>query len=75
MVKGKRCYFGKVSADPKGEAAIQAWLRRRDGILTGQDGRRASAASETRPFYGRLYLGPILGVDFSSRRILRACWQ
>jgi len=36
-VKGKAYYFGKVSTDPEGKAAIQDWFNRKDGILAGCD--------------------------------------
>ena len=38
-VKGKLYYFGKVSTDPKGEAAIKDWLARKDAILAGCDNK------------------------------------
>src|SRR5687768_7405948 len=35
-VRGRFCYFGKVADDPKGEQALEAWLRDRDDLLAGR---------------------------------------
>lgn len=35
-VKGKLHYFGKIAADPKGEAALKEWLRVKDDLLAGR---------------------------------------
>jgi integrase len=35
-VKGKFAYFGKVVDDPRGEAALQLWLKDRDELLAGR---------------------------------------
>ncbi|HEX3998967.1 MAG TPA: tyrosine-type recombinase/integrase [Pirellulales bacterium] len=32
-VKGKMVYFGKIADDPKGKAALAAWLQDKDGLL------------------------------------------
>lgn len=34
-VRGKIHYFGRLDADPKGEAALQEWLDRKDDLLAG----------------------------------------
>jgi hypothetical protein len=38
-VRGKLHYSGKVEGDPKGEAALQKWLERRDDLLAGRTPR------------------------------------
>ncbi|MGA2031314.1 MAG: tyrosine-type recombinase/integrase [Thermoguttaceae bacterium] len=38
-VRGKFHYFGKVSDDPRGETALQAWLDQRDDLLAGRTPR------------------------------------
>ena len=35
-IRGKFSYFGKVADDPKGQAALQLWLDRRDDLLAGR---------------------------------------
>lgn len=35
-VRGKFVYFGKVSDDPQGEAALNLWLDQRDDLLAGR---------------------------------------
>lgn len=35
-VLGKLKYFGKVATDPKGEAALQLWVKRKDALLAGR---------------------------------------
>jgi len=35
-VKGVHRYFGKVSSDPKGEAALVLWLAQKDALLAGR---------------------------------------
>lgn len=40
-VKGKFCYFGKVSDDPKGEKALVRWLDEKDALLAGRKPRRS----------------------------------
>jgi integrase len=35
-IRGKFSYFGKVADDPKGQAALQFWLDRRDDLLAGR---------------------------------------
>ena len=35
-VRGRFSYFGKVADDPKGEAALQLWVTRRDDLLAGR---------------------------------------
>jgi integrase len=42
-VRQKLHYFGKVADDPKGEAAIQLWLDRKDDLLAGRTPRTAAA--------------------------------
>ncbi|MEN6405429.1 MAG: tyrosine-type recombinase/integrase [Thermoguttaceae bacterium] len=46
-IKGKAYYFGKVSTDPQGKAAIQDWLARKDGIFAGQDDSKKSLTPAT----------------------------
>jgi integrase len=41
-VRGKLHYFGKVSADPKGEGALLLWLDQRDDLLAGRMPRNRS---------------------------------
>lgn len=38
-VRGKFHYFGKVSDDPKGEAALDLWLAQKDELLAGRTPR------------------------------------
>jgi len=38
-VRGKHHYFGKVSQDPNGQAALDRWLREKDDLLAGRDPR------------------------------------
>jgi integrase len=38
-VRGKFCYFGKWTEDPKGEAAIQLWADQKDDLLAGRTPR------------------------------------
>ena len=38
-VRGKFCYFGKVSDDPKGEQALTKWLKEKDELLAGRTPR------------------------------------
>jgi len=38
-VRGSFCYFGKVSDDPHGEAALQKWLDQKDALLAGRKPR------------------------------------
>ena len=42
-VRRKLCYFGKVDGDPKGEAALQVWLRDKDDLIAGRTPRTRSA--------------------------------
>ncbi len=35
-VKGKFCYFGKITDDPEGKAALDLWLEQRDDLLAGR---------------------------------------
>lgn len=42
-VKGRFCYFGKVSDDPKGDRAIRLWLEQKDSLLAGRKPREVSA--------------------------------
>jgi integrase len=44
-VNQKRYYFGSVKTDPKGVAALQDWLKRKDAILAGMDTPTVAAAS------------------------------
>lgn len=41
-VRGKLHYFGKVTDDPKGEAALALWLDRKDDLLAGRTPRVTS---------------------------------
>ena len=43
-IRGKFHYFGKVSNDPRGEAALRLWLEQRDDLLAGRVPRVASDA-------------------------------
>lgn len=36
-VKGRTRYFGKIANDPKGEAALEKWLREKDELLAGRE--------------------------------------
>ncbi|QDU55690.1 tyrosine-type recombinase/integrase [Aeoliella mucimassa] len=38
-VRGKLHYFGKIEADPKGEAALEQWLDQKDYLLAGRKPR------------------------------------
>jgi integrase len=38
-VRGKFCYFGKWTEDPKGEAAAQLWADQKDDLLAGRTPR------------------------------------
>lgn len=38
-VRGTRHYFGKVSDDPKGQAALRLWLDQKDDLLAGRKPR------------------------------------
>lgn len=38
-VRGKLCYFGKWTEDPKGEAALNLWLEQKDYLLVGRKPR------------------------------------
>lgn len=38
-VQGRRIYFGKVSDDPQGKAALEKWLTQRDDLLAGREPR------------------------------------
>jgi integrase len=42
QVRGKRHYFGKVSDDPKGEAALRLWLDQKDDLFAGRTPRDKS---------------------------------
>lgn len=46
-VRGKLHYFGKVVGDPKGEAALQAWIDQRDDLLAGRTPRRTTGEGLT----------------------------
>jgi integrase len=38
-VRGKLIYFGRIAADPQGEAALNTWLAQRDDLLAGRTPR------------------------------------
>lgn len=38
-VRGRLVYFGKIANDPKGEAALNAWLDQKDDLLAGRTPR------------------------------------
>jgi integrase len=40
-VRGKFCYFGKVSDDPKGVAALDLWREQKDDLLAGRVPQKA----------------------------------
>lgn len=40
-VRGKLHYFGKVDGDPKGQRALEAWLRDKDNLIAGRTPRAA----------------------------------
>jgi integrase len=42
-VRGKQHYFGKISDDPKGEAALLKWLDEKDDLLAGRMPRTKGA--------------------------------
>ena len=52
-VRGKFAYFGKVDADPKGEAALQLWLQQRDDLLAGRTPRISPDALTVRDLCNR----------------------
>jgi integrase len=41
-VRGKFCYFGKWTGDPKGEAAVKLWLDQKDDLLAGRTPRTST---------------------------------
>ena len=43
-VRGKFCYFGKWSDDPKGQAALLLWLDQKDDLLAGRVPRTSGDA-------------------------------
>ena len=43
-VRGRLVYFGKVSTDPKGQAALAKWLEQRDDLLAGRTPRPKTGA-------------------------------
>ncbi len=43
-IKGKSHYFGSVTADPNGEAALQLWLDQKDDLLGGRAPRSRTGA-------------------------------
>ena len=38
-VRGRLHYFGKVANDPKGERALDVWIRDKDGLIAGRTPR------------------------------------
>jgi hypothetical protein len=40
-VRGKLHYFGKIAKDPRGEAALDQWLDKKDDLLAGRTPRSA----------------------------------
>jgi hypothetical protein len=46
-VRGKTVYFGKIVDDPKGEAAVIAWLDQKDDLLAGRVPRASDAGRLT----------------------------
>ena len=38
-VRGRLRYFGKISTDPKGQAALEKWLEQKDDLLAGRTPR------------------------------------
>lgn len=61
-VKGRFYYFGSWKKDPKGEAALEDWLARKDGILAGLDRLRVANAPEA------MTLGQLLKLFIENRR-------
>src|SRR4051812_35545837 len=43
-VSGRVHYFGKVAADPKGEAALNEWLDKKDDLIAGREPRAKTDA-------------------------------
>jgi len=46
-VRGKLHYFGKVSTDPRGEAALELWLDQKDALLAGRIPRKRNDDERT----------------------------
>jgi len=46
-VRGHVHYFGRVADDPKGEAALEEWLRVKDDLLAGREPRAADPEALT----------------------------
>ncbi|MBN1394197.1 MAG: tyrosine-type recombinase/integrase [Pirellulales bacterium] len=42
-VRGRTVYFGRVSDDPKGKAALELWLEQKDDLLAGREPRPKSS--------------------------------
>lgn len=60
-VLGKTHYFGKLSEDPKGEAALRLWLSQRDDLLAGRTPRTKD---------GELTVGGLCNEFLNSKRHL-----
>jgi integrase len=52
-VRGKLCYFGKVSTDTQGTSALELWLRQRDDLLAGRTPRVAGDGLTVRDLCNR----------------------
>jgi integrase len=61
-VNGRSYYFGSWKNDPKGEAALEDWLARKDGILAGLDRLRVANAPEA------ITLGQLMKLFIENRR-------
>lgn len=46
-VRGRTVYFGRVSDDPKGKAALELWLEQKDDLLAGREPRAKSTEGLT----------------------------
>jgi integrase len=52
-VRGKFAYFGKVSDDPHGKAALELWLQQRDDLLSSRTPRSAGDGLSIRDLANR----------------------
>jgi len=83
-VRGKLQYFGKISDDPKGQAALSLWLDQKDDLLAGRKPRatrdgltvaelcnRFLEAKRARVSSGELAMSTWTGYKVSSQHIIR----
>ena len=62
-VRGKFVYFGKVAADPDGQAALVKWLDQRDDLLAGRTPRVAGVGLTVRDLANRFLMRQKSKVD------------